>query len=226
MDGIFLRHGICSVDGRTYGGSQMLSDDKNVKKCGCGVVAAADLIIYLHRYHSPFNSSLLKDIPDDGAIPLAEYRRLLTQLNRRFFPLIPSRGINGVVLTAGLNLFFRLGGGKMTAIWCVSGGKMWERSEDMLRRDLPVIFSVGMNFPKFWGKEKLRLYTKLPDGTLRPSGSVRAHFMTMTGMDSEYIRVSSWGRMYYISKAEFDEYVRKNSGSIICNIVYITGMQK
>ena len=101
------------------------------------------------------------------------------------------------------------------------GGKLWQRCEDMLRRDIPVIFSVGANFPKIWGRERLRLYTKLPDGTFRPSGSVRAHFMTATALDDTHIRVSSWGRMYYISRGEFDEYVKKHSGSIICNIVYI-----
>lgn len=221
MDETALKHEICSVDGRTYGGSQMLSDNKNIRKCGCGVAAAADLLIYLHRYHSPLGCPLLKALPEDGAIPIADYRRLLAWLSRRFFPLIPSRGINGVMLAAGLDLFMRLYGGEMTALWCFTGGKLWQRCEDMLRRDIPVIFSVGANFPKIWGRERLRLYTKLPDGTFCPSGSVRAHFMTATALDDTHIRVSSWGRMYYISRGEFDEYVKKHSGSIICNIVYI-----
>lgn len=221
MGEIGLKHDICSVDGRTYGGSQMLSDDKNIRKCGCGVAAAADLLIYLHRHHSPLDCPMLKAAAENENIPIAEYRRLLTWLNRRFFPLIPARGTNGVMLAAGVNAFLRLYGGKMTALWCFTGGKTWQRCEDMLRRDIPVIFSVGVNFPKVWGRERLKLYTKLPDGSFRQSSSVRAHFMTVTAMDETHIRVSSWGRMYYISKAEFDEYVRKHSGSIICNVLYI-----
>ena len=47
-----LRHSIPAVDSNgllTYGGSQLLSDSAVIKKCGCGVVAAADLFIYAHR---------------------------------------------------------------------------------------------------------------------------------------------------------------------------------
>ena len=224
MGEITLKHDICSVDcglRRTYGGSQMLSENKNLQKYGCGIVAAADLVIYIHRYHTHLNTPLLSEIPETGAIPLEAYRRLLKELNRRFFPLIPKRGLNCFMLAGGLSLFFRLNGWKTSALWCMSGGKLWERVEDMLRRDLPVIFSVGTNFPKVWGKERLKLYVKTPDGVLRPAGSVHAHFMTVTAMDDTHIRVSSWGRKYYISKAEFEEYVRKYSGSVLCNMVYI-----
>lgn len=224
MGEIALKHDICSVDcgvNKTYGGSQMLSDSKNIRKCGCGIVAAADLLIYIDRQHAKLNYPLLRELPADGAVPLDTYRRLLKELNRRFFPLIPTKGINGFMLVGGLNVFLRLYGAKMTALWCLSGGKLWQRVEDMLSRDLPVIFSVGPNFPKIWGKERLRLYAKNPEGVFRPAGSVHAHFMTVTAMDDTHICVSSWGRKYYIFKSEFEEYVRKYSGSIICNMVNI-----
>ncbi len=224
MAEIVLKHDICSVDcglRKTYGGSQMLSENKNIRKYGCGIVAAADLIIYFNRYHTHLNTPLLGEIPESGAVPLEAYRRLLTELNRRFFPLIPKRGLNCFMLAGGLSIFFRLYGVKVTALWCMSGGKLWERIEDMLRRDLPVIFSVGTNFPKVWGKERLKLHVKTPDGALRPAGSVHAHFMTVTKTDDTHICVSSWGCKFYISKAEFEEYVRKYSGSVLCNMVYI-----
>lgn len=224
MAEIALKHDICSVDcglRKTYGGSQMLSENKNIRKYGCGIVAATDLIFYIDRYHCKLSYPLLQELDETGAVPLETYRRLLTELNRRFFPLIPKRGLNCFMLAGGLSIFFRLYGIKVTALWCMSGGKLWERVENMLCRDLPVIFSVGTNFPKVWGKERLNLYAKTPDGVFRPAGSVHAHFMTVTAIDDTHIRVSSWGREYYISKAEFEEYVRKYSGNILCNMVYV-----
>ena len=224
MGEIMLKHDICSVDCalyKTYGGNQMLSENKNIRKYGCGIVAVADLLWYIDRYHGKLDSPLLRELPETEAVPLEQYRHLLTELNRRFFPIIPTKGVNCFMLAGGLNVFLRLYGAKMTALWCMSGGKLWQRVEDMLRRDLPVIFTVGGNFPIVWGKERLRLYAKLPDGSYRPAGSVRAHYMTVTAINDTHIRVSSWGRMYYISKAEFEDYVRKYSESFICNMVYI-----
>ena len=224
MGEISLKHDICSVDcnmRQTYGGNQMLSENKNIRKYGCGIVAMADLVIYLDRYHSGLSYPLLRELPENGAIPLDQYRRLLTELNRRYLPIIPTKGVNCYMLTGSLNIFLRLYGVKKTALWCMSGGKLWQRVEDMLSRDLPVIFTVGTNFPKVWGKERLPLYIQLPDGSYCPAGSVRAHYMTVTAINDTHIRVSSWGRKYYISKAEFEDYVRKYSGSFICNIVYI-----
>ena len=224
MSKIELKHEICSVEYntiQTYGGSQMLSEDKNIRKYGCGIVAAADLIIYLYRHHVKLDYPLLKELPEAGPIPLDAYRRLLKELNRRFLPIIPTKGVNCFMLAGGLNVLLRLYGAKMTVLWCLSGERLWQRVGDMLERDLPVVFSVGPNFPKIWGKERLRLYAKFPDGVFRPAGSVHAHFMTITAMDDTHIRVSSWGRKFYISKSEFEEYVKKYSGSIICNILYI-----
>lgn len=224
MGEIALKHDICSVDcalTKTYGGNQMLSDSKNIRKYGCGIVAAADFIYYVNQYHGKLSWPLLRELPGDGAVPLDVYRRLLTELNRRFFPIIPTKGVNCYMLAGSLSIFLRLYGAKMTALWCMSSGKLWQRVEDMLRRDLPVIISVGGNFPNLWGKERLRMYVMTPDGVLRPAGSVRAHYMTVTAMNDTFLRVSSWGRMFYISKAEFENYVRKSSGSFICNMVYI-----
>ena len=49
-----LQHPYISVsfDGHgSYGGGQQFSHDRMMKRCGCGVVAATDLLLYLDRYH-------------------------------------------------------------------------------------------------------------------------------------------------------------------------------
>ena len=219
-----LQHPIVSVQNKnyqTYGGNQMLSDDKMIRRCGCGIVAAADLFIYLHRYKFAMHKvSTLEALPDNP-VPLEMYNALLKDLNRHYFPLIPKFGINNVVLCAGINLFFLRRGVSLRARCVLGGGKRWELAREQLSRDIPVIFTVGQNVPFVWQKHRLPLYVRLPDGTMRPGGSVKAHFMTMTGIDDEWIRVSSWGRMFYVNQSEFEAYTKAHSANALCNIIYI-----
>lgn len=219
-----LQHPIVSVQTKgypSYGGSQMLSDDANIRRCGCGVVAAADLFIYLHRYKFAMHKVPLLDALPEGVVPLESYNALLKDLNRHYFPLIPRFGINNAVLCAGINLFFLRRGAALRAKCVLTAGKRWELAREQLSRDIPVIFSVGQNIPFIWQKHRLPLYVRLPDGTMRPAGSVKAHFMTMTGIDDEWLRVSSWGRMYYVNQAEFESYANAYSANVLCNIIYI-----
>ena len=68
-----LQHSFPTVDNKgilTYGGSQQLSDSAVIRKCGCGVVAAADLFIYLQRFHAGCTSELLERTAAIRPIPL------------------------------------------------------------------------------------------------------------------------------------------------------------
>ncbi|MFQ7549242.1 MAG: hypothetical protein ACLRMZ_01540 [Blautia marasmi] len=40
-------------------------------------------------------------------------------------------------------------------------------------------------------------------------------------MDETWMRVSSWGKEYYINRQEYYNYVRKHSSFLISNICYI-----
>ena len=75
----------------------MWSDHKVVRRCGCGPGAAYDLLLYLEKKHGK-----------DFSFPLTrqEYIRGLEKLQRRYFPLLYPRGINGLLLTFGLNRMF------------------------------------------------------------------------------------------------------------------------
>jgi len=90
----------------------------------------------------------------------------------------------------------------------------------MLSEDIPVIISVGPNFPLVWQKHKADLYAERA-GEIRKVSSVKAHFMTVTGMDDQWLSLSSWGRKYYMDRKEYEQYVSKHSGSFASNIVYI-----
>ena len=198
--------------GLSLGGSQMWSDRRTLRRCGCGPVAACDLLLYLERKHAMrFSDSASRH----------EYCRELEALQRRYFPLIYPKGLNGVLLTLGLNRALHDRHLPYRAVWAVSGKKLFARMADMLRNDIPVILAVGPNFPLVWQKKKLVFYRKTPDGRMVPATDVLAHYVTALEMDDEYVRISSWGRCYYIKISEYTDYVNQSSSFLISNLVLI-----
>lgn len=224
MESLELKNAINAVKRGTfvtYGGNQMLSDNAAIRKYGCGIVAAADLFIYLHRYFSEIKLPIFAEIPKEGEVPIEVYNALLKKLNRSYFPIIPGFGVNNLVLVGGINLFFKHCAYPFKAAWTLTGAKRKERIEDMLSGNIPVIFTVGKDFPFLWHKHRLNLYSAFPDGSKRKTGSVKSHYMTITAIDDEWLTVSSWGRKYYVNLSEYEDFSRRYSNNVLCNIVYI-----
>ena len=220
-----LQHPYISIalpHGKSYGGGQQLSRDAMLRRCGCGVVAAADLLLYLTRWHSHGAVDYFAGLLTDEPVPLPVYDALLRDLSRREFPMIPYAGINGVMLMAGMQLFFRRHGMPYTARWCIAPGRLWERIEEMLGADIPVIMSVGPNFPLIWGDKRVRFYAQTPTGGYVPASRAKAHYFTVTGLDCEWLRISSWGRCYYLRRREFEDYVKHASTTIASNVLLVT----
>ena len=219
-----IRHNYISVlagQRRSFGGSQMLSGSKTMREVGCGVIAALDLLLYLCRFHPGCDCAFFAEAAEDGCIDEKEYDELAQKLSRRFFPMIPKLGINGLMLSGGLNLFFRRYSLPFRASWGLGSAKLYRQIEDMLADDIPVILSVGPNFPLFWQKNELTFYAAAPDGSLRAACSIKAHYVTVTGIDEKNLTISSWGREYFIDREEYMSYIRHNSGSLVSNIVRI-----
>ena len=209
--------GVALPDGRrSYGGNQMASPDKVMRRCGCGIVAAADLLLYLHRHHNSMPMFAgLNELPTQE-----EYEDLLQTLRRKYFPLFYPVGMNGISLALGLNRVFRKNSIPLCARWDMSEAKLWTRMEEMLLRDVPVILSIGPNFPRLWKKGKETLY-RLDNGEQQAAAATRAHYVTVTGMDEKWLRVSSWGKEYYLSRQEYEHYRADVSSALVSNIVYI-----
>ena len=110
MNKLQIKHGYISVSkgqSRSFGGSQMLFASQSMREVGCGVIAALDLLLYLCRFHPGCRCDFFAEAAGDGCIDEKEYEELAQSLSRRFFPLIPKLGINGLMLAGGLNRFFR-----------------------------------------------------------------------------------------------------------------------
>ena len=221
---IGLQHPCISLalqSGTSYGGGQQFSKNAMIRHCGCGVVAAADLLLYLTRWHSNGAVDYFAGLLESKPIHLPVYDSCIQRLSRAYFPMIPYAGINGVMLMAGMEYFFRRHGMPYTARWCFAPGKLWARIEDMLRADIPVIMSVGPNFPLIWGDRKVRFYVPSPAGNYIPASGAKAHYFTVTGLDDTWLRISSWGRLYYLNREEFEEYMRRCSISFTSNILLV-----
>ncbi len=193
----------------SYGGSQMRSEKPVIRRCGCGPVAALDTIWYLeHR-------------GEEKPLALSTYNTMLSSICHLYFPLVPPFGINGLAFSVGMNRLLRAHGLPYRAVWMLSGARLWQRIEDMLGRDLPVILSVGPNFPAFWQNNRLPFYIRTQDGTYRRAAATKGHFVVATGIDDEWVQISSWGRAYYIKRSEYDDYTKENSLYAFSNLVYL-----
>lgn len=193
----------------SYGGNQAWFPYKFLKNAGCGVIGGTDLLLHLNGRTQ---------------ITKLEYMDFAKKLWMKYLPVIPFFGMNGITLMLGLNAYFRNQRMPYYARWMISGSKMIPRMEKMLKEDIPVILSVGPNFPFVWRNEKLNLYSKTNMGEYRLATKVKAHYVTVTGMDEKWMQISSWGKEYYISIQEYETYVRENSSFLVSNIVYVEKM--
>lgn len=193
-------------NGPAYGGNQAWLPYKFLKGMGCGLIGAADVIFHLEGRES---------------VTEAEYVEFAKKLWKWYLPVIPGFGMNGLTLMIGMNRYFKAQGLSYRACWKISGRKLFFRIDQMLSDDIPVILSVGPNFPLVWKKEKLTFYTKNHEGMYVATSKTKAHFVIVTGRDGAWLQISSWGKEYYISIREYREYVNCHSSFLVSNVIDI-----
>ena len=60
--------GVGREGAHSYGGNQRWLRDKAMQHCGCGVVAALDLVRYLHLYRDGFSTDFFVGVDDVSAV--------------------------------------------------------------------------------------------------------------------------------------------------------------
>lgn len=193
--------------GASYGGSQKWFPYGFLKRSGCGVIGAANVICCIRGKRK---------------ITKAEYMDISEQLWKRDLPVLPGIGMNGLTLMVGMNRYLKRAGLPYRAAWKISRKTMLSRIDQMLAEELPVILSIGPNAPKIWGKESVSLYQKSSAGQMIVVTKTKAHFVTVTGREERWLRISSWGKEYYIDWNELKEYIAGYSSSLVSNILYIS----
>ena len=201
--------------GTAFGLSQSWSAYPALRGWGCGPAAALMVLGYLHLYHPDSRSSPMKHLT--AAPDRKECVDLLDSVGRRQFPILPKYGVNGITLAWQMNRYFRRNRIPYRASWCSSREKALSCMAKMLDDDIPVIFSVGPDFPLLWQKHPLDLYGA--PGDTRPCSTARAHYMVAVGMKNGWLELSSWGRKYYLPLAAWREHHKYHSGHLVDGII-------
>lgn len=209
----------------SYGGNQLWAYSAAIRRCGCGPVAALDTALYLLRAHGG-KGRLLSALPGEGPIPLAVYNELLGRLCKSHFPLIPPFGINPAVLALGMNRLFSSERIPFTAHVIPATDKTREKIQTCLQADSPALLVIGQNFPFVWQKNRLTFYRRRPDETYAAASGAKAHFVAVTGMEEDWLRISSWGIEYYVNYIEYVRYVREYSARVISGLIYCEKKEK
>lgn len=218
-----LKHSFIRVHtekGKSFGGNQEWLPYGFLKNAGCGVISATDTLLYLCSYHEACKKH--RPVIDPDFLTQERYLQTTMQMRRYYLPVIPYFGMNGLTLAAGMNLFFRRKKIPFHASWGVPGERLCAALDEMLENDIPVILSIGPNFPKIWKKEKLTLYIKRNDGAYIAASSAIAHYVTVVSREGSWLKISSWGKEYYISLMEYRAYRKRYSSSLVSNLVYIS----
>ena len=192
-----------------YGGNQNLFPEKKLKGYGCGLIAATDVIIYL------------MDCPNTFAWD--QYYEYVKKIEKYFFYL-PFLGMSGMALSLGINRVFHHYRMPYRARWRLLPLRDSSRKkiEEMLEDHLPVIIAIGPNFPNVFGKKSVSLYHKITENTYHNCGSVHNHFVVITDCAPDgKMKISSWGKTFYIDWKEYLEYSRRKSNPVFTNYLEI-----
>jgi len=225
-----------------YGGSQMwfsdnkkLSTDRLLHNYGCGTIATADLFLYLVLQNQAESNSLTDiAIGKADTIDYQDYMSYVRKIHSLYTKTKPIIAVLGPKVASAIHRYsktYQLG---LKASWKMnlSYYDMLALMEEMLSKDLPVIFSIGPNTPNLWGKKGIRFFThkelenkKYEYQVARTE--INGHYVTVTGIIKDEIKkklmlqISSWGKMFYIDYEEYRDYVDHFSGTITSSMVYI-----
>ena len=185
-----------------YGGSQLFFDGM-IKRCGCSLIAAADVILYITGCHKP--------------VSIEAYKAYIKQLAPAF-PLVPYRGIPGIALALFLNIYLR----RRRLPYSARFGRIG-LIDEALKGELPVILCIGPGVHQFLKPKNERgliLYSAVSSDIKR----VRSHFVVITARDGDLLTVSSWGCKYYISLSELRRYAALDLFGLFTNVIALRAL--
>lgn len=224
---------------RSYGGNQnwfskekWMSREYQIHKWGCGVIALGDLFLYLAKGNPMYAT---------GAVSLArisrptpeweDYKKYILYMYQAFALVMPGSGMNGFSLASSVRHYCTKYQIPMTAAWkgFLDDQQMLRVIQKMLKQNLPVILSIGPNTPMIFRKKGIPFYCLSDKKEFIPSGylTVNRHFVTVTGViglkhKQIMLKISSWGREYYIDYKDYRTYIKDEGDTITSSLLYLS----
>ena len=242
----------------SYGGAQAwflgltrdITDDTERKyfaSQGCGLIAMADLALYLARRDpDTFGTGVTNIANVENPIDFNKYKEYILDFNKSYVDFHkPWYGFIGVNSNDGnmgklLTDYFKYNSINYKASWCIADDftikNIWaKRIQRLISRNIPAIIAIG---PSIIFDEKVPLYRRCDDNIYKMSTYIRGdrdvenHYFTVTAVIEDMVEkdkgsvysvmyeVSSWGTKYYMSEKEMESFMKKYS-SLFTNLVYI-----
>src|SRR5690554_745977 len=108
---------------------------------------------------------------------------------------------------------------------------MLSKIEEMLEKDIPVVFSVGPNKKVDFPMYQLEASNQKGDLYQYAVGkkNIAGHYVTITGIIKDDIarehnimlKVSSWGEIHYIDYDEYRKFIEEHSSTLFSSMLYI-----
>ena len=202
-----------------------------IKNYGCGLISAADILLYLSLKDSEYSTDMTELVVTDSSnnIYYDTYIYYIYKMDLNHLFAKRWVGLLGPTIAQGIRKYGYSNELWLSTTWCSSKDKMLPRMIKMLDDDIPI--TLGIYTSK---KEGIYFY----DLDSQPNDKynfivkkypykVNSHYVTITGMMIDNVKgqtileISSWGCKYYINYEEYIEFVDKNSNYTFNNIVYI-----
>jgi hypothetical protein len=226
------------------------SKDYILHHYGCGTIATADLFLYLALQKKSCRTAVTEiAIKNDNEIQYTDYTSYVRFVNTDYTKTRRVLAVLGPAAASAINSYSKYYGLGLKASWKLSLNyyEMYDLIEEMLSKDIPVILSIGPNTPKLWGKKGIPFYElkeidyqepkeDSPEATQEGSKpyyyhavnqSINSHYVTVTALIKDEVtgrimlRISSWGRQYYINYEEYWDYIENTGGTFTSSIIYL-----
>ena len=240
----------------SYGGSQMwFSDQQRYSKdyilhnYGCGTIATADLFLYLALQKKSYQTAVTDLVLIKDKIDFDNYTSYLRMINDEYTKTRRFLAVLGPKVASAINTYSHNYGLGLKASWKwkLNYYDMYERIEEMLWKDLPIILSIGPNTPNLRGKKGIPFYELKEIDYQEPKAeeevaseevskpyyyhavkqNINGHYVVVTALIKDEVtgrimlRISSWGKQYYINFEEYRDYVDNTGGTFTSSMIYI-----
>lgn len=234
-----------------FSGKDKFSKDYILRNYGCGTIAAADLFLYLALQYPRNRNALTEiALHGDRTIDYPNYDTYVRNINDEYTKTRRIIAVLGPRLAHSFNSYADTYHLNYKASWklTLTYYDMYELMKEMLYEDIPVILSIGPNTPNLWGNKGISFYQKYQIEGLENekakenfigtekipkyyymalTNDVNRHYVTVTGIETDEVfgkvmlRISSWGKSYYINYEEYRDYIETTGGTFTSSILYI-----